>query len=297
MKIVLAGATGFLGTPLTAALQQAGHELVVLSRRRATIRVRTVEWNPDGTAGVWAREVDGADAVINLAGESIARRWTAAQKERIVSSRVLATRSLAAAIRSAERPPAVLVNGSAVGIYGPRGDEIVTEDTPAGSDFLARVCTAWETEAAGAASDRVRVVMVRTGLVLARDGGALPPMLRPFWFGVGGPLGTGRQYSPWIHRHDWVALVLFALTTPSLSGPVNATAPHPVTNAEFATALGRAIQRPAFIRTPAFALRLMLGEMADGLLLSGQRAVPAKAERLGYRFTFKNLPSALASLF
>ena len=171
----------------------------------------------------------------------------------------------------------------------------MTEDAPAGSDFLARVCAAWEAEASRAASGRTRVVCIRTGLVLEKDGGALPQMLPPFKVGAGGPVGSGRQYWPWIHRDDWTALVRWAIADASVSGAVNATAPNPVTNAEFARALGRALHRPAFMPAPAFALRLLLGEMADALLLSGQRAVPAKAMRGGFTFTYSNVDDALFS--
>lgn len=300
MKIVIAGGTGFLGRPLVAALAADGHDIVVLtrgSRGEGGSRARAVAWNPNGDTGPWIEEIDGADAVINLAGESIAgKRWTAAQKQRILDSRVQATRSLAAAIRGAAVAPSVWLSGSAVGYYGPLGDETATEDTPAGSDFLAGVCRQWEQEAMTAASARTRVVCVRTGIVLERDGGALPQMLPPFYLGAGGPVGSGRQYWPWIHRADWVALVLWTLTTP-VSGAVNATAPNPVTNADFARALGRALHRPAFMPAPAFALRLLLGEMADALLLSGQRAVPAVAERGGFRFQYKQVDEALSAIF
>ena len=300
LKIVVAGASGFLGTPLTHALARAGHQIVGLSRtaRRPSTGVRTVAWEPNGGVGAWASEIDGADAVVNLAGESIAGgRWTADRKALITSSRVLATRSLVEAIGSARQPPGVFVSGSAVGYYGPCGDELVTEQTTAGRDFLAEVCIAWEREANRAVSPRTRVTTIRTGLVLARDGGALPKMLPPFWVGAGGPVGSGAQYWPWIHRDDWVALVSFAIQSPAVSGAVNATAPHPVTNREFANALGRAMHRPAIVPAPAFALRLLLGEMADALLLSGQRALPTQAERAGFKFTYKNLPVALAQLF
>jgi len=278
MHIVIAGGTGFLGRPLAASLIADGHGVTALPR--------------GSTEGV-----DGADVVVNLAGESIAgRRWSAAQKQRILESRVTATRRLADAIRGAARPPRVFVSGSAVGYYGPRGDEIVTESTDAGRDFLASVCVAWEAEAVRAA-DRTRVVRVRTGLVLERDGGALPQMLPPFWFGVGGPVGSGRQYWPWIHRADWIALVRWAIDHDIVDGAINATAPAPVTNTAFASALGRAMRRPAILPAPSFALRLLLGEMADGLLLSGQRAVPAKAQQLGFAFRFTDLERALDALF
>jgi uncharacterized protein (TIGR01777 family) len=301
MKVVIAGGTGFLGRPLADALRGDGHHVTLLTRQStptAPPGMRAVHWTPDGSTGAWAAELDGAGAANNLAGESIAgHRWTAAQKRRILDSRVQATRSLAQAIARAVVPPPVFVSGSAVGYYGPRGDDVVTEDTPAGTDFLAGVAVQWETEAMRAARDSTRIVWVRTGLVLDRDGGALPQMLPPFRLGLGGRLGSGRQYWPWIHRQDWIDLVRFALETPDAKGPINATAPHPVTNADFTQALARALKRPALVPAPAFALRLLLGEMADALLLSGQRAVPAKAERLGFTFTFKHLDDALRAIF
>lgn len=297
--VVIAGGSGFLGRPLAQALTQDGHEVVVLTRKPSPTLdgLRAIEWTPDGSVGPWASVVSGAAALVNLAGESIAaKRWTARQKQRIRDSRVLATRSLAGAIDRADSPPPVFVSGSATGYYGPRGDEMVTEEHAAGTDFLARVAAAWEAEATSVHA-RTRVVCVRTGLVLARDGGALPKMLPPFWIGAGGAVGSGRQYWPWIHRQDWIDLVRVAIRNPAVSGPLNATAPSPVTNAEFARTLGQAIRRPAFLPAPAFALKLLLGEMAEALLLSGQRAIPAKAERLGYTFTFKRLDDALRSLF
>ncbi len=301
MKIVIAGGTGFLGKPLTHALAADGHEVVVLTRGAsapATPTARFVTWNPGGDIGPWAAEIDGAAAVINLAGESIAAtRWSTRQKQRILESRVEATRSLASAIRAAARQPPAFVSGSAVGYYGPLGDQIVTEEQPAGSDFLAKVCADWESEATRAAGPATRVTCIRTGLVIEKDGGALPQMLLPFKLGAGGPLGSGRQYWPWIHRDDWVALVRWTIATASATGPIHATAPNPVTNAEFSRALGRALHRPAFMPAPAFALRLALGEMADALLLSGQRAVPAKAERLGFRFRYTQLDEALRAIF
>jgi hypothetical protein len=316
MRIVIAGGTGFLGRPLAAALAADGHDVVILSRSAASQGAsaprgaqgsrhsprpggpRPIAWTPNGDVGPWATEIDGADAVVNLAGESIAgARWTAAHKQRILESRVKATRSLADAIRRAAAPPPVFVSGSAVGYYGRCGDQKITEEAPAGSDFLAQVCVQWEAEAARAASDRTRVVAIRTGLPLEKDGGALPPMLLPFRFGAGGPVGSGRQYWPWIHRDDWIAIVRWSIHTAAVMGPVNATGPAPVTNADFAKALGRAMHRPAFMPAPAFALRLLLGEMADALLLSGQRAVPAKAERLGFTFRYRSVDDALGAIF
>ncbi|HEX7940445.1 MAG TPA: TIGR01777 family oxidoreductase, partial [Gemmatimonadaceae bacterium] len=240
-------------------------------------------------------ELDGAAAVINLAGEPIAdHRWTAAQKRRIEDSRVTATRRLVEAIASVPNPPAVFVSGSGAGFYGPCGSEIVTEDTGAGHDFLAGVCRRWEAQAVAASSSATRVVCVRTGLVLARDGGALPRMLLPFRLGIGGRIGNGRQYWPWIHRHDWIDLVRFVLKTPDAVGAFNLTAPSPVTNAEFVRELGRALGRPTLIPVPPIALRILLGrELADSVLLSGQRAMPARATQLGFRFTYPTLSLAL----
>ena len=302
MKIVIAGGSGFLGRPLAAALSADGHDVVTLTRgdgpRRGQTRSRAVAWAPDGVAGPWAAEVDGAAAVVNLAGESIAgRRWTAAQKQRILDSRRHATRSLVSAIKAAQSPPPVFLSGSAVGYYGPHGEEVVTEDTPAGGDFLATVCVQWEAEAMLAESPRTRVACIRTGIVLEKDGGALPQMLPPFRFGLGGPVGSGRQYWPWIHRADWVSLIQWAIRTPGAAGALNGTAPAPVSNAEFARALGRAIHRPAIMPAPGFALRLLLGEMADSLLLSGQRAIPARPQRLGFAFRYPKVDQALGALF
>jgi len=300
MKIVISGGTGFLGRPLTDALAHDGHSIVVLTRGSSSnsATARRVTWQPDGTVGSWSSEIDGADVVINLNGESIGeRRWSATQKQRILDSRVAATRSLVAAVRRSTAPPSVMVSGSAVGYYGPLDDQIATEHTPPGRDFLADVCVKWEAEANRALSPRTRVVCVRTGLPLARDGGALPRMLPPFWFGAGGPIGSGRQYWPWIHRQDWIDVVRFAIGNPQIVGPMNATAPNPVTNQAFARALGHAMHRPAFLPAPGFALKLLLGEMAEGLLLSGQRAIPAKAQQHGFKFAYETLDRALANLF
>ena len=302
MKIVVAGGTGFLGRALARTLLADRHDVVILTRdaTRGPIdgSARPVQWVPNGRTGPWAAELDGAGAVINVAGESIAgKRWSPEHKRGILDSRVRSTRSLAEAIRSATAPAAVFLSVSGVGYYGLRGDEVLSEDMPPGSDFLARVCVQWEAEATRAASAATRVVCMRNGLVLEKDGGALPPMLPPFKFGVGGRVGSGRQYWSWIHRQDWIDLVRWILRTPTVTGPLNATAPNPVTNAEFAHALGQALHRPAFMPAPAFALRLLLGEMADALLLSGQRAVPSKATHLLFTFKYPNLQEALQAIF
>ena len=299
MKIVLAGASGFLGRPLVGRLSADGHDVVVLTRRpnAAATGHREVAWQPDGTAGRWAGALDGADAVVNLAGESIAgRRWTAARKAALTESRLLSTRSLVAAINLANVPPIVLVSSSAIGFYGPRGDEIVTEAEGAADDFLGRLSLEWEHAAQAAESGGTRVVLVRTGLVLERDGGALKPMLLPFQLGVGGPVGSGTQYWSWIHRADWIALTSFLLTHPNVQGPVNATAPVPVTNEEFSRTLARVLRRPNLFRAPAFVLRLAMGEMADALILTGQRVVPARAQEMGFKFEYETLEPALRAI-
>jgi uncharacterized protein (TIGR01777 family) len=300
MRIVIAGGTGFLGRALTDALAAEHHHVVVLSRSDvgAAAGVRRVRWTPDGSAGAWTAALDGADAIVNLAGESIAgRRWSDAQKARIENSRITATRSLVEAIGRMSSRPAVFVSGSAVGYYGPRGDEVLGEDAAPGTDFLSRVCVNWEAVAMQAAASGTRTVCIRTGLVLDTHGGALPRMLLPFRIGAGGPIGSGRQYWPWIHVRDWVDLVRWAIASATVSGALNATAPEPVTNREFARSLGAALHRPALVPTPAFAMRALLGEMADALLLSGQRAIPAAAERLSFTFRYPQIDRALRAIF
>ncbi len=301
MKIVITGGTGFLGSALIAHLTSTGHEVVVLTRGRKSgepaARVTYVNWTPDGSSGTFRTALDNADAVVNLAGESIAaKRWSPQQKERIRRSRLDATRSLTKAIREIAAPPPVLVSGSAVGFYGDRGDETLTEASTAGHGFLADVCGEWES-AALEVRDLTRVAIVRTGIVLDRRGGALPKMLLPFWMFAGGPIGSGRQYMPWIHLRDWVSLVSLAIHHEGARGPLNATGPNPATNAQFVRALGHAMRRPSFMPAPAFALRLALGEMADALLLSGQRALPVRAADLGFEFRFADLDPALADIF
>jgi uncharacterized protein (TIGR01777 family) len=264
-----------------------------------------VAWNPDGSSGEWIATVDGAHAVINLAGEGIAdRRWSAARKTALRNSRLHATHSLVAAIQQAATPPRVFVSASGVGYYGARDDEPLSEDAPAGADFLSALCVEWE-QAAQSASGRTRVALVRSGLVLEPSGGALKRMLLPFKLGAGGPIGSGRQYFPWIHRDDWVRLVVWIIdrnaapldTVKRLdpAGPFNAVAPGTITNAEFAHALGRALHRPAVLPVPAFALRLALGELAESLL-TGQRPIPAHAQALGFQFQFPNIDAALKDL-
>jgi uncharacterized protein (TIGR01777 family) len=299
-KVVLAGGSGRIGGALAAALAAAGYEVVVLSRAprvgaEAAPGVRRVGW--DGrTAGTWVAELGGARAVVNLAGADIAGgRWTAARKRLLLDSRLEPTAALVEGLRRAggERP--ALIQASAVGFYGDRGDEPLDEDSPPGSGFLSETCVAWEQASEPAEALGARRVLLRTGLVLAADGGALPAMARPFRLGVGGPVGGGRQWMPWIHLADEVGAIQFLIESDAARGPFNLVAPAPRTNAEFSRALARALHRPGLLRVPRVALRLALGEMAD-LLLGGQRAAPRRLIAGGCRFRYPELGPALADL-
>jgi uncharacterized protein (TIGR01777 family) len=256
-----------------------------------------IAWSPEGGAAEWTVDVADADAVINLAGEPIAEgRWTERRRQTIRNSRRHATKALAAAIQAAPAPPRVFISGSAIGIYGTHGEETLTEASPTGSDFLASVCLDWE-DAANDARESTRVVLLRTGVVLDARGGALPRLALPFRLFVGGRVGSGRQFVSWIALDDWIALVRWALDNDDVSGPLNATAPQPVTNETFARTLGRVIGRPSMMPAPAFALRLALGEMADAMILGGQRVLPAKAQNRGFAFRYPDLESALRRIY
>ena len=299
MRVTVTGATGLIGTRLIKELTARGDEVTVLSRDPEKARrtlggaVQAVRWDP--AAGPAPREaLDGRDAVIHLAGEPVAQRWNAQVKERILSSREQGTRNLVAGIAAAEPRPRVLVSSSAVGYYGPHGDETLTESTAPGDDFLARVCVAWEREADAAEAHGLRVVKVRTGVVLDPDGGALKTMLPPFKLGAGGPVAGGKQYMPWIHVDAVVGIYDRALDDDGWTGAVNATAPAPVTNKVFSKALGRALNRPAFAPVPALAIRALYGQMAE-IVTKGQRAVPERTQALGYGFRHPDLDEALRS--
>ena len=292
--MIIAGGSGFLGRKLVKRLEDDGHSVAILTRRPN--RPRDIQWSPDGSPGTLPPRLDGRDAVINLAGEGIAdRRWSAARKEELRSSRILSTQTLVRAVAQCAHPPRVFISASAVGYYGPRGDEPVKETEPAGSDFLARLCVDWERQARMVESPVTRVALVRTGLVLAKDGGALQRMLPPFKLGLGATIATGDQFMPWIHVDDWTAMLSWLIQNDRAAGVFNATAPGPVTNRMFTQTLARVLHRPAILHAPAFALRVALGEMAS-MLVNGQRVLPAAAEQLGFRFTHRDLEPALESL-
>lgn len=302
MKVVLAGATGFIGQTLIKRLVQRGDSITLLTRspERAKAqwkgRIEAMFWNGvDG--GAWESLLEEADGVINLSGESIAAgRWTSERKRRIVESRVNSTRALVRACHAAARRPRVLVNASGIGYYGGEtGNAELTEDAPAGRGFLGDTCVAWEREALEARSCGMRVALARIGIVLEKDGGALEKILPPFLFFAGGPLGSGRQWFPWVHREDAVGLILWALDHDEATGPFNVCAPKAVTMEEFSKTLGGVLHRPSFLRVPAPILKLLLGEMAE-LLLGGHRAVPAKAVKWGYAFLFSDLEAALRDI-
>jgi uncharacterized protein (TIGR01777 family) len=296
MKVLVTGATGLIGRRLVGALRERGDEVVALSRSSPNDLdgVETVVWDPSGGDPAPADALAGADAVVNLAGEPVAQRWTAAAKERIRASRVAGTERLVEGLLAASPRPSVLVSSSAAGYYGDRGSEELIESASPGGDFLASVCVGWEAAAMRAAAAGVRVALIRTGVVLARGGGALKQMLPPFKAGVGGPVGNGRQYMPWVALDDVVGIYLAALDSDGFSGPINAAAPSAATNREFSKALGRALHRPAVVPVPVFALRLMFGEMAS-VITSSTRLVPARALELGYEFKCPDLDGALAA--
>jgi len=301
MKVVVAGGSGFIGSALIPRLHADGHDVILLTRNpdaarpRIGVRAKLEKWN-GVNGGLWEAHLDGADAVINFAGEPLdVRRWSPRQKERIISSRVNATLAIVNAMKKAKRRPSVLVNASGVGYYGSVESRSVSEEAPKGNDFLSVVTHQWETAARGAESIGVRTVMLRTAVVLGDNGGALKKLLMQFKLFVGGPLGSGRQWFPWVHRDDLLGAILFAMTNPALVGSVNVVAPESVTMKEFCVALGKALHRPSWAPVPAFLLRLLLGEMSD-MVLTGQRAVPKVLERYGFTFKYPQLSSALADI-
>jgi hypothetical protein len=299
MRILVSGSTGFLGTSLIETLEREGHAIVRLVRpetsqsRPAGGSGQTLAWDP--VAGAFdAASAEGADALVHLAGASIAGgRWNASRKKLLRTSRIAATRHLIGALAQLQRPPRVIVAASAIGYYGSRGDETLTETSAPGNDFLAGLCREWEAETARGAEFGARVVSLRFGIILAAHGGALPRMLTPFKLGVGGRLGTGRQWMSWVTLEETIRVIQFALADAGLAGAVNVVAPNPVRNSEFTKILAKTLHRPALFPAPAFALRLGLGEMADALLLASQKVKPSKLVNAGYQFLQPELANAL----
>jgi len=300
MRVVITGGSGLIGSALAREMGSSGHEVVVLTRDPSRVGTlppgtRAVQW--DGkTARGWSTLLDEGTAIVHLAGDPIAEgRWTDEKKRRIRQSRVESGQAVMAALQEAKSRPRVLLQGSAVGYYGACGDEMVEESHPAGHDFLAEVCVEWEASTAGAEALGVRRPVLRTGIVLSDQGGALPRMALPFRLMAGGPLGNGRQWFPWIHVADEVGAIRFLIEREDAAGPFNLSAPDPLTSRDFGRALGRVLMRPSFAPAPGFALRLLLGEMADALL-HGQRAVPRRLLDLGYVFRYREAVEALRNL-
>jgi uncharacterized protein len=327
MKIVIAGSSGLVGTALTRSLVNDGHTVVRLQRSGSTAKkegkggrrnekegersaqkndlgkIIDVAWNPNTCDlegepfGAEQEKVEGSDALVNLAGAPISdQTWSAERKAILRSSRIHITRELVCSLEKLEDGPKTIVSASAIGYYGNRGNEILTEESKPGDDFLARLALEWEAEAVKAEAMGLRVVRLRFGIILTKHGGALPQMMRPFKFGVGGRMGSGQQWMSWIALQDTVNVIREALRNRAVIGALNVVAPQPVRNADFAQALGRAMHRPAIVPAPAFALEFALGEMAEALLLASQRVVPSRLEQLGYRFAQRDLSAALTSI-
>lgn len=293
MRVLISGGSGMIGSALTDSLRADGVEVNHLVRRKEKTSPGDVLWSPT-TATVDVPAMEGYDAVVHLSGASVAQgRWTSARKLVLRSSRVDTTRVLVDSLARLNQKPSVFVCASATGYYGSRGDEILTESSGNGSDLLGLICRAWEGEAARAMASGIRTVITRFGIILSSKGGALPAMVAPFNFGVGGRLGSGKQWMSWITLEDVVAIIRTAIAEKSWAGPLNVVAPSPIQNADFTQVLASVLHRPAFFAVPAFALRIALGEMADALLLSSQRVQPAKLQAAGYRFRQENLEAAL----
>jgi hypothetical protein len=296
MKILISGASGLVGTHLIPTLEAKGHEIYRLVRKTPQAG-NEIQWDSEkGFSETERAKLENFDAVIHLAGDNVAsENWSEEKKRKIRDSRVLGTRVLVDALKSLKNPPRILVSASAIGFYGNREDEILTEDSAKGEGFLPEVCDAWEMESEKAEEFGARVVMPRIGVVLSKDGGALEKMLTPFKFGVGGRVGSGKQWMSWITLEDLIRIIHFALETEKLRGVVNATAPNPVTNAEFTGTFGKVLHRPAILPVPEFAIKLMFGEMGETLLLQGARVLPERLLENGFEFKFPNLEEAMKS--
>ena len=293
-RILISGASGLIGSVLASALESHGHEVTRLVRR-PTGSGNELQWDP--MHEVSPELVSGFEVVIHLSGESVAGRWTAEKKRRIRESRVVSTNNLSRALAKAETPPRTFICASAIGYYGSRGNEILTEESPPGSGFLPEVCREWEGATESAERVGIRTVNLRFGIVLSRQGGALKEMLLPFRLGLGGKLGSGRQWYSWIHIDDVVSGVMHILAAPIVTGPVNMTAPNPVTNADFTRALAAALNRPAIFSVPTFAAKLAFGEFAEEGLLASARVIPKRLGDRGFEFRYPELGPALAQLF
>ena len=292
MKIVVSGSTGLVGSALQPVLVRAGHDVVPLVRRPPAPGERAMQWNP-ARGTIDRAGLEGADAVIHLAGENVFGRWTPAKKNRIRDSRVLGTQLVSDALAGLNRRPRTLLAASAVGYYGDRGDEMLTEQSAPGEDFLAHVSREWEAATGAATRAGIRVVNLRFGIVLTATGGALAKMLPPFRLGLGGHIGSGNQYVSWIAMDDVLAAMVFALSTETLVGPVNMTSPNPVTNRELAKALGKVLGRPAIVAVPSFALRMAFGPEGAGMLQSGQRVLPERLRAAGFRYRHETIEATL----
>jgi uncharacterized protein len=295
MKVLLTGSSGLIGAALVSSLRAEGNTIARLVRSQTNLQPDDHYWNPDN-GQLDSKELEGMDAVVHLAGETISERWTDRKKARIRNSRVQSTRLLSECLSWLKRPPRLMVSASAIGYYGDRANEVLREESAPGAGFLSVVCREWEAATEPAAQRGIRTVLLRTGVVLSSAGGALGQMLPPFRMGLGGKLGSGRQYMSWIAMDDFVGIVSHALSTPGLNGPVNAVAPNPVTNLEFTKALGRVLHRPTFFAMPAFVVRLVFGEMGQELLLGSAKVEPAKLGSSGYVFRYPEIEGALRHL-
>lgn len=295
MKILIAGSSGLIGTALQNSLAAEGHDIFLLSRSVSFPQGKKIPWDPQ-RGQLDPALVEGFDGIINLAGENVSQRWTSARKKMILESRTAATSLLASTLSKLAHPPKVLINASAIGYYGNRGNELLDEASASGSGFLAQVCRSWESSAQQAKINETRIVLMRFGVVLSPEGGALKKMLLPFKLGLGGRIGSGNQYVSWIAIDDLVKAISFCLNNVQIEGPINVTSPEPVTNAQLTEILGKQLDRPTFMSMPSFFVKLILGEMGEEMLLSSSRVIPKKLLEQGFTFQYPELKNALSIL-